>query len=181
MTNTRCLIAVVSVWVFSTCIASLRFVISEDAFWITSISAAFFFPAVAISYSYFHIFKESSRQMRFIAGQQRPRSRSFVDKINNRKAAITVSIVIAIFYLTSLPALAFSLTEIITSGNATCEQKKSFESWGTWALFLAYVNAALNPWIYAVRKRDFRVALKMNILRRQVKSEENQTQYLESR
>lgn len=166
VTKRRCQIVVVSVWFASSCIASLRFVISEDAFWITAISAIFVLPGIVISYCYFHIFRESSRQMRFMERHhQRPRSRSFVAKIQNRKAAITIAIIIAIFYLTSLPALGFSLTEIITSEYATCEQIKSYEAWGTWVLFLAYINAALNPWIYAVRKREFRMALKMVMFR----------------
>lgn len=168
MTKRRCRFVAVSVWIVSICIASLRFVVKEDAFWITATSAVFFLPGVVISYCYFHIFRESSRQMRFIAGQQQALSRSFAERIQNRKASITIAIVIAFFYLTSLPALAFSLTEVITSETATCEQIMSHESWGTWALFLAYINAALNPWIYAARKREFRVALKRVMLRNQV-------------
>lgn len=173
VTNSRCLITAVSVWIISTCVASLRFLLDEDTFWIAAISTVFFVPAVAISYCYFNILRESSRQMRVIAEQQRPRSLSgLADRIKNKKAAITVAIIIAIFFVTSLPALAFSLTEIITSGSATCEQKTRLESWGTWALFSAYVNAAVNPWIYTMRKRDFRLALKIIVLRREVESVE---------
>lgn len=63
------------------------------------------------------------------------------------------------FYLTALPALAFSIAELVSQKQMSCEQKKSFESWGTWALFSA--NAAINPWVYAARKSEFKDALKV--------------------
>ena len=72
-----------------------------------------------------------------------------------------IAIVIGVFYLTVLPALAFSINEAVLGDGASCRETKSLESWGTWALFLPYSNAAINPWIYAARKREFRDALKV--------------------
>ena len=148
---------VVLVWVFSSFIACLRLVIPEDDYWITAVSTVFFVPGFVISYCYFCISKEVVRQLRSINQQSGP---VLASQMQNKKASITVAIVIGVFFLTALPALAFSIAEVVSDNNASCQEKQSFESWGTWALFLAYSNAALNPWIYAARKREFRDALK---------------------
>ena len=153
----RC--AVVSIWVLSSCIASLRFVTYEDTYWIIVVSTVFFIPGVIISCCYIFIFKEASRQSRVI-GQQSD-SAPLASQVHNKKASITIAIVIGVFYLTALPALAFAINEVVSSDGASCQDKKLLESWGTWALFLAYSNSAINPWIYAARKSEFRDALKV--------------------
>lgn len=158
-TRRRLQYAVTTVWVLSSSIACLRVVIDEDSYWLVAISTLFFFPGITISYCYVCIFKEASRQSRAIAQQ-----RGFpspVNQIHNRKASLTIAIVISVFYLTALPALAFSIAELVSQKQMSCEQKKSFESWGTWALFSAFSNAAINPWVYAARKSEFKDALKV--------------------
>ena len=152
----RC--AVVSVWVLSSFIASLRLAIHEDTYWMIVVSTVFFIPGVIISYCYVCIFKEASRQVRVI-GQQS--DSALASQVHNKKASITIAIVIGVFFLTALPALAFAINEVVSQDGASCQEKKSLESWGTWALFLAYSNSAINPWIYAARKREFRDALKV--------------------
>ena len=97
------------------------------------------------------------RQLRSINQQSGP---VLASQMQNKKASIRVAIVIGVFFLTALSALAFAIAEVVPDNNALCQEKQSFESWGTWALCLAYSNAALNPWIYAARKRKFRNALK---------------------
>ena len=152
----RC--AVASVWVLSSFIASLRLAIHEDTYWMIVVSTVFFIPGVIISYCYVCIFKEASRQVRVI-GQQS--DSALASQVHNKKASITIAIVIGVFFLTALPALAFAINEVVSQDGASCQEKKSLESWGTWALFLAYSNSAINPWIYAARKREFRDALKV--------------------
>ena len=126
----KCVVALV--WVVACGIACLRLVIFEDAYWITFVSTVFFVPGVTISYCYFCIFKEVARQLRIIDDQSGP---AIASQIQNKKASITVAIVIGLFYLTTLPALAFSIVEIVSSEeNASCQEKQSFEAWGTWAL-----------------------------------------------
>ena len=144
------------VWVVSSVIACLRFVLVEDDYWITAVTTVFFVPGVLMSYCYFYIFKEVRRQLRSIGDQS---GSALVTNMQNKKASITIAIVIGVFYLTTLPGLAFAIAEV-TADNASCSDIQSFESWGTWALFITYLNAALNPWIYAARKREFREALK---------------------
>ena len=144
------------VWAVSSVIACLRFVLVEDDYWITAVTTVFFVPGVLMSYCYFYIFKEVRRQLRSIGDQS---GSALVTNMQNKKASITIAIVIGVFYLTTLPGLAFAIAEV-TADNASCSDIQSFESWGTWALFITYLNAALNPWIYAARKREFREALK---------------------
>ena len=151
----RC--AVASVWVLSSFIASLRLVMHEDTYWIIVVSTVFFIPGAIISYCYVCIFKEASRQFRVI-GQQS--DSALASQVHNKKASITIAIVIGVFYLTALPIIAFSITEVTSEKDFSCQNNKEFESWGIWALFLAYSNSAINPWIYAARKSEFREALK---------------------
>ena len=158
ITTRCCKYVAASVWFISFCIACLRFAITEDDFWITSVSMAFFLPGMVISYCYIRIYKEASRQSRSIRDRSGP---ILVTQMCNRKASATVAVIIGVFYLTSLPALVFSLTEVVSDDKTSCQEIKFNESWGTWALFFAFSNASLNPMIYATRKREIRGALKL--------------------
>lgn len=158
ITMARFKFAVASIWFVSFVIACLRLVVCEDDYWITAVLTVFCLPGILISFSYFFIFKEVRRQHQTIGDQ----SRGTVETthVQNKKASITIAIVIGVFYLTSLPALAFSIAEVLSSKGASCQDMQSTESWGSWTLFITYSNAALNPWIYAARKREFKDALK---------------------
>ena len=149
-----------SVWVLSISIACLSLAaIPDGVYWLFAVSAVFFIPGLVISYCYACIFKEASRQSRVI-GQLQGGSTS-ESQMHNKKASLTIAIVIGVFYLTALPALAFSITEVVSERVLSCKESKSFEYWGKWALFMAFSNAAINPWIYAARKSEFRDALKV--------------------
>ena len=152
----RC--AVASVWVLSSFIASLRLAVHKDTYWIIVVLTVFFIPGIIISYCYVRIFKEASRQFRVI-GQQS--DSAIASQVHNKKASITIAIVIGVFYLTALPIIAFSITEVTSEKDLSCQNNKEFQSWGIWGLFLAYSNSAINPWIYAARKSEFREALKV--------------------
>ena len=152
----RC--AVASVWVLSSFIASLRLVIHEDTYWIIVVLTAFVIPGIIISYCYVCIFKEASRQLKVI-GQQR--DSALASQVYNKKASITIAIVIGVFYLTALPIIVYTIIEVTSEKDVSCQNNKEFQSWGVWALFLAYSNSAINPWIYAARKSEFREALKV--------------------
>lgn len=158
VTMARFKFAVASVWFVSFAIACLRLVVCEDDYWIIAVLTVFCLPGILISFSYFFIFKEVRRQHQTIGHQ----SSGTVEttRVQNKKASITIVIVIGLFYLTSLPALAFSIAEVLSSKGASCQDMQSTESWGSWTLFITYSNAALNPWIYAARKREFKDALK---------------------
>lgn len=151
--------AVASVWVLSGITACLCLAIHEDTYWFVAVCAVFFMPGIVISYCYVCIFKETYRHPR--ANEQLQAASGSTNQTHNRKASLTIAVVIGVFYMTTLPALAFSIHEVVSGKNAPCQTKKTLESWGTWALFFAYSNAAINPWIYAVRKREFRDALKI--------------------
>ena len=58
----KCVAAIICV--VSSFIASLRWIVQEDDFWIISVCTVFLFPGVAISYCYFYILKEVLRQQR---------------------------------------------------------------------------------------------------------------------
>ena len=117
----KCVVSLV--WVASSLIASLRLVILEDDYWITAVSTVFFVPGVVISYCYFCIFKEVARQLRSIREQSGP---ALASQTQNKKASITVAIVIGVFYLTALPALAFSIAEVVTDNHTSCREIQSF-------------------------------------------------------
>lgn len=151
--------AIAAAWVVSGLIACLRLLVHEDVYWIIAVCTVLIVPGVFISYCYLRIFRDVRRQLRSIGGQTA--GSALVNHLQNKKASITVAIIIGVFYLTALPVLAFSIAEVVSHNYKSCQKRQSFESWGVWALFMAYSNAALNPWIYAARKKEFRDALKL--------------------
>ena len=111
--------AVVVFWVVSGTIACLRLLVHDDVYWITAVSTVFIVPGVFISYCYLRIFREVRRQLRSIGGHT---GSALVNHVQNKKASITVAIVIGVFYLTTLPALAFSIAKVVSDNYKSCQK-----------------------------------------------------------
>lgn len=159
VTVNRCTRCVAAIWVFSVLHASFRFAIrhAEDipSLWISTTILTIFLPFFVISYCYIRIYKAARTQRARIAADNSINAEYCREVLKNKKAAWTLCIVIGLFALLWAPSLTLSFWDIST--NDTCERRCINYLW-YWAALLSFTSSFCNPWIYAIRMREFRLA-----------------------
>lgn len=159
VTAQRCLRCVVSIWVFSIMYASFRFLIHriEDlpALWISTTILTMFLPFIIILHCYVRIFKAARTQCFRIAADNSINAEYCKEVLKNKKAAWTLYIVIGLFALLWAPSFSLSLWDISTAD--PCYRQCINYLW-FWAAFLSFTSSFCNPWVYAIRMREFRLA-----------------------
>lgn len=172
MTLFRCVLSIGLIWAFSIGFACIRLLITEPTalpnLWIAVAIIGYTLPFVIISYSYYYIYKAANRQSRRIAEEGRTGSvasedgqhgagPSSIETKRHRKAANTIGIIIGIYLLLAFPSMVIAGIQLLTTNNCLKIRIVRFWFWG--ALF-SFSSSAVNPWIYAVRSRDYRQAFK---------------------
>lgn len=153
---------VACVWIFSLLSGCIRLVTDGHLFWFVTAVVVFFVPFGIIAYCYMYMLKEARRQKRNTSRQTLEQMAALTQ---NSKAAITVAIVIMFFLLFTLPMMVVTVTVAVMDVAGLCELEERVDRGAIWALLVSFSNSAVNPFIYAIRKREFRAAFK-NILRR---------------
>lgn len=115
---------------------------------------AFYIPLVVMLSMYWQIHKAAKR---VVEAEHRarpgPRTRSLRVAVRERKASITLGIILTAFTACWLPFFALALVRPL-GGTPLPEFAHSF------ALWLGYANSALNPVIYVTFHHDFRRAFR---------------------
>lgn len=159
MTFRRCSYVIASIWIFSFIYVifywlfrfQLTFLGEYWKIWMAASIIIYATPVVVTISCYGYILKEALRQTRSITvlnvQQQAQQS-------NTRKTNLTVALVVGISLLCVLPIIT-QMIYVLTVG---CSNQASLLL--TWAVFAAYGNCAVNPWIYGLRRREFRDVFK---------------------
>ena len=161
LTKRRCAAIIISIWAFSLIIGSLvLFIDPEDGSkaWVTCQITTVGIPLVIMGYCYYHIYWAAKRQSCHIHANtvHIESNTTQLQKIaKNRKASITVAIVIGLFVVLFSPNFVFSIIEICAS--KPCKKLEAYRNW-LWAIWLAFSSSVFNPWVYAIRIREFRKA-----------------------
>ena len=175
MTNKRCLILVLFNWVFSLLYSCSRFLITSDKYlpvlWIVSCMVNFVVPFTIIAYCYYFIFKQAQAAKRRIVAENTIANPQVIEATQNRKAAWTIAIVIGVFVLFLAPNLVVSIIQ--NSVEDPCQVRRMYKLW-FWFSFVTFCSSAVNPWIYAIRNKELRVAF-LRILRLLKRSDVPQT------
>lgn len=165
VTVKRSCLCVASIWFFSFLYASQRLVIHrvEDlpSLWICTTVLTVFLPFFAILYCYVNIFQAAQTQCVRIASESGINSRYCKEVLKNKKAAWTLCIVIGLFALLWLPSLALSLWHVST---ADPSETRCIDYLWFWAAFLSFTSSFCNPWVYAIRTKQFRMGF-LKVLR----------------
>lgn len=165
VTVKRYCFCVASIWFFSFLYASQRLVIHrvEDlpSLWICTTVLTVFLPFFAILYCYVHIFQAAQTQCVRIASESGINSRYCKEVLKNKKAAWTLCIVIGLFALLWSPSLALSLWHVST---ADPSETRCIDYLWFWAAFMSFTSSFCNPWVYAIRTKQFRMGF-LKVLR----------------
>ena len=162
LTRSRVRAVIVSIWFFSVVFACLRLVITDPfklpLYWIAASTITVMLPIVIISLCYFHIFKAVRIQIRRIATLNPDET---LVQLKNRKAALTIGIVVGVFLICWTPSLVISLLQFFSTDS--CRKMKINGYW-FWVALAEFSNSAFNPFIYCIRSRDFRKAVRNVVL-----------------
>lgn len=162
VTTERCLRFIGLVWVCSFIVPLPRLFITEfhalPRLWLVSYIVVFIVPLSGISFCYFHIYKTASAQARRIACEHIVDRREAVKIRKNRKATWTAALVIGACFVLWFPSCILSFVQALTSDE--CLKHRIDSSTWFWVDTLAFASSALNPWIYFLRSREFKQALR---------------------
>ncbi|KAK3736029.1 hypothetical protein QZH41_002747 [Actinostola sp. cb2023] len=170
MTDKRCYRYISLVWFISMLLGSSSFMVNDynyrPSIYLVVICSAFIIPFCLIAYFYAIIFKIARQQARQIALEsismetmEDPKVEQRQRAKRERKAAMTVAMVIGTFAVCWLPNLVIGVVHFAVSTFSECEAEKTEQFWLA-TLPFAFLNSAINPVIYTVRQEDLREPLK---------------------
>ena len=161
MTWNRVRNILIPIWIFSIVFACLRLVITDTfhlpKLWIAATAITVILPSILISVCYCYILKAARLQIRRITMEETFNPDEAIAQLKNRKAAFTIGIVIGVFLICWTPSLVISLLQFFCSD--PCKKLKMNGYW-FWGALAEFSNSAFNPFIYCMRIREFRKAVK---------------------
>lgn len=166
VTNQRCLITVIVIWVFSFLFSATLFFYtdfdSREVFWLICSILTVGIPFVIILVCNFKMAAVARRQVRQIRGmsvanESNSSQPNRSESMSNKKATFTAIIVSSMFFLLFFPGMVIFAMLLVAK-----DECRAFELnivW-LWAATVSFLHSAFNPWIYCVRGREFRSAIK---------------------
>ena len=167
LTCSRVRTVIVFIWIFSVIFASLRLVVTDPfelpKLWIAATTITVILPFLVISSCYFYILKAARVQIKKITENEAcsVNGDEAIAQLKNRKAVFTVGIVVGVFLVCWTPSLVISFVQFFC--NDPCKRTKLNGYW-FWGALAEFSNSAFNPFIYCMRIRDFRKAVKKVLL-----------------
>ena len=152
------------VWVFSVLAAVMPYTFGGYVSWFVSVLLVFLLPIALITYCYAFMLREAYRQKK---DESQRTAGEMAARAENRKAAVTVAIVVGVFLLFTTPVIVAGIGNAIGNSLGLCGHDNPFEKGSRWVSLVSYSNSAINPFIYAARKTEFREAFK-KIFRRNI-------------
>ena len=179
VTLKRSCITIVNVWVFGFTLSSFSFALTNEELpklWIVCWVLTGFAPMLVIFFCYGKIFQAARHQSRRIAQEERSvrwaisrdgegamtntETALFIEAKRTRKTAWKVAIVVIVTVVLSIPVSVVNILQISTTD--ICRQRHYTRVW-MWAAALSFTSSAVDPWIYAMRIRDFKASFKRTL------------------
>lgn len=172
VTTRRCIVSIASIWLFSFGFAASLFICGNDydareVFWVVCFALAVGVPFVVIVFCNIKLAIAARRQIRLIQGTS---VHSEIDTTitnraknaaKNRKATITAIIVSMVFFALFYPQLVVFILLLETDDE--CYIMELQIVW-IWVAIVSFFHSAVNPWIYCIRSREFRKAIRKQLL-----------------
>ena len=162
MTSTRCLILIIFSWCFSLLGATMMYVVPEENLvqvWICSDISSVLIPFCVIVFCYFKIYRATKNT--FSVRENITEAQQMAENMRQRKTANTFRIITGLFIVFFMPCIIFnSMYKFYQPYINAMKCNSVHRTIWIWIEVISYFSAVCDPWVYAIRMRDFRMALK---------------------
>ena len=152
MTKKRCRIVILLIWLGSVIFGLPRLVLNDfvklEKLWIACSVATVGIPLFVMSFSYGRIFAIVRKQ----SGKWKNSSASR-DTLGNKKAAVTIGIIVSLFVVTFIPSVVVYF--LLLFEDNLCKEYQLNDVW-LWAALVSLCHSSFNPWVYGFRYRELR-------------------------
>ena len=160
MTEKRCRAVIFLIWFGSVIFGSPRLILDDfvklEKLWITCSVATVAIPVTIMSCCYGKIFSVVQKQSRAVADSQLSGT-----SVGSKKAAVTIGIIVSLFIATFLPSVVVYF--MLLFEDDLCKELLLNDVW-LWVALVSFTHSAFNPWVYGLRYRELRNALKQIFL-----------------
>ena len=162
MTSTRCLILIMFSWCLALLGAAVVYVVPEEnlvQMWISGDVISVFIPFCIMTFCYFRIYQATKNT--FPVRDNITEAQQMAENKRQRKTATTFRIITGLFIVLFLPSFIFNcmyIFDLPLKNEMNCNGFRR-KVWICIAV-ISYFSALCDPWVYAIRMRDFRMALK---------------------
>lgn len=163
MTSTRCLMLIIFSWCSAVLGSSLVYVVPEKNLiqvWICGTIISVLIPFCIIAFCYFKIYQATRRI--FPVRENLTDAQQIAENKRQRKTAYTFGIITGLFIVLFMPSFIFNCIHVILHTPDMNEVKCNSSRRKAWicVAVISYFSAVFDPWVYAIKMRDFRLALK---------------------
>ena len=168
MSSKRCVALILFSWIFAILAASFAFIvplIDLPKLWICGVVTAVLIPFCIISFCYFKIYNATRRT--FQERENITDAQQIAENKRQAKTARTFVIITGLFLVLFAPSFIFNCIQLFSTSlhkgkgmEQLCAQMNSDRPVWICIAVVSYFSAVCDPWVYAIRMPEFRVALK---------------------
>ena len=158
VTEKRCQVVIFLIWIGSVIFGFPRLVLNDfvklEKLWIACSVATVAIPLLIMCLSYGKIFLVVRKANRSVSDHTAQFSSV---TLRNGKAAVTIGIIVSLFTITFIPTTVVYFMLLLEDD--PCKELELNDVW-LWVALVSFTHSTLNPWVYGLRYRELRKALK---------------------
>ena len=156
----RCRVVIALIWLDGLVFAFPRLILDDfqklERLWVTCSIVTVAIPVLIMSSCYGKIFTIVKKQN----GRKLANNFTTDKLLRNRKAAITIGIIVCLFIITFIPSTVVYFMLLFEKDR--CKELELNDVW-LWVALVSFSHSAINPWVYGLRYRALRKALREQV------------------
>ena len=156
----RCRVVIALIWLDGLVFAFPRLILDDfqklERLWVTCSIVTVAIPVLIMSSCYGKIFTIVKKQN----GRKLANNFTTGKLLRNRKAAITIGIIVCLFIITFIPSTVVYFMLLFEKDR--CKELELNDVW-LWVALVSFSHSAINPWVYGLRYRALRKALREQV------------------
>ena len=159
VTDKRCKVVIYLIWTSAVIFGFPRLVLDDviklEKLWISCSVATVAIPLLLMSVSYGKIFLVVHKANSSVGDHDTQPSNARL--AGNKKAVLTIGIIVGFFVVTFIPTVVVYF--MLLFENDPCKELQLNNVW-PWVALVSFFHSSFNPWVYGLRYRELRNALK---------------------
>ena len=160
VTERRCRLVIALIWLDGLVFGFPRLIMDDfqklERLWIACSIFTVAIPVLIMSSCYGKIFTIVKKQN----GRKLANTFTTGKHLRNRKAAITIGIIVCLFIITFIPSTVVYFMLLFEKDR--CKELELNDVW-LWVALVSFSHSAINPWVYGLRYRALRKALREQV------------------